>query len=244
MRAAQSNCGPRPAAQGRRSSGGRRVGAIERARVVMFAVRVRPPTVHRASGGGGLRARARKIWPAALDLVSFCTYNYARLWEREGRAASLLSAPALVMLLLLRYFRSAWHGRRALDGRRAAAPPPAAPPTRAARQSMIRVAARAERRSTRRARRGDDDSTRRAAAASRRDDTARAVAAEDAARGARRIDGRTQRLPRRVRGRSRLYGRRRARDDGRADTTPFAQPRVCPSRASSVNAACAAAAPR
>ena len=82
------------------------------------------------------------------------------------------------------------------------------------------------------------------AAASRRDDAARAAAAADAARGARRVDGRTQRPPRRVRGRSRLHGRRRARDDGRADATPFAQPRVCPSRASSTNAACAAAAPR
>ena len=61
MRAAQSNCGPRLAAQGRRSSGGWRVGAVERARVVLFAVRVRPPTVHRASGGGSSRACARKL---------------------------------------------------------------------------------------------------------------------------------------------------------------------------------------
>jgi hypothetical protein len=89
--------------------GGWRIGAVERARVVMFAVRVRPPAVHRASGGGGSRARVRKIWPAAVGLVSFCTYYYARLWGREGRAASLLTAPALVLLLPLRYFRSAWH---------------------------------------------------------------------------------------------------------------------------------------
>ena len=41
--------------------------------VVSFAVPVRPPTAHRASGGGESRARAWKLWPTAVGLVSFCT---------------------------------------------------------------------------------------------------------------------------------------------------------------------------
>ena len=91
---------------------------------------------------------------------------------------------------------------------------------------MVRFAARAARRPARHAQRGDDDSARRAAAASRRDGAVCAAAAGDAARGARRVDGRTQRPPRCVRGRSRLHGRRRARDDGRADATPFVRTAV------------------